>query len=109
MLVASGMGRDGHFYLTNLKMSLTNLKNINYQEDAFWNLFRFMSGGPLCGQDVFFAVTPDFCTEVQVAADGQISLGFLITISFDTIPTFFHESTRTKRPAHTGRTYRFAA
>jgi hypothetical protein len=36
-----------------------NLRNIKYQQDAFWNLFQFFSGERFPGL-AFFAVTPNF-------------------------------------------------
>jgi hypothetical protein len=47
---------------------LTNLKNINWKEAAFWNLFRFVSGRRFTGK-TFYAVTPSFaekCKEVLI-------------------------------------------
>jgi hypothetical protein len=38
---------------------LTNLNRVNWQEAAFWNLFRFVSGTRFSGK-TFFAVTPSF-------------------------------------------------
>lgn len=38
---------------------ITNLKNINYKEAAFWNLFHFYAGKAFPGK-TFFAVTPEF-------------------------------------------------
>jgi hypothetical protein len=38
---------------------LTNLNRVNWQEAAFRNLFRFVSGTPFSGK-TFFAVTPSF-------------------------------------------------
>jgi hypothetical protein len=38
---------------------ITNLKNITYQESAFWNLFQFYSGKQFPGK-TFYAVTPGF-------------------------------------------------
>ena len=58
MLVASGMAGMAILF-DEFEDVLTNLNNINYQEDAFWNLFRFMSGDHFTGK-TFFAVTPAF-------------------------------------------------
>jgi len=38
---------------------ISNLKRINYQEAAFWNLFKFYRSKDFSGK-AFFAVTPDF-------------------------------------------------
>lgn len=38
---------------------LYNLSNKNYQQSAFWNLFKFFSGTQFSG-GAFFAVTPEF-------------------------------------------------
>jgi hypothetical protein len=50
---------------------LTNLKNINWKEGAFWNLFRFVSGDRFTGK-TFYAVTPSFaqkCKNVLIEKD----------------------------------------
>lgn len=38
---------------------ITNLRRINYQEAAFWNLFHFYAGKMFPGK-TFYAVTPEF-------------------------------------------------
>jgi hypothetical protein len=38
---------------------ITNLRRINYQETAFWNLFHFYAGKMFPGK-TFYAVTPEF-------------------------------------------------
>ncbi len=65
---------------------LTNLNRVNWQEAAFWNLFRFVSGNRFSGK-TFFAVTPSFvekCKSCLVAKDRwDIDLG-----EFDALPQF---------------------
>ncbi len=70
MLVASGMAGLAILF-DEFEDVLTNLSNINHQEDAFWNLFRFMSGDRFAGK-TFFAVTPAFtkkCKERLIEKD----------------------------------------
>ncbi len=43
---------------------LNNLKRVDYQEAAFWNLFRFYSGKQFPGM-TFFAVTPEFAAKCK--------------------------------------------
>ena len=64
MLVASGMAGLAILF-DEFEDVLTNLNNITYQEDAFWNLFRFTSGDRFAGK-TFFAVTPAFTEKCKV-------------------------------------------
>lgn len=43
---------------------ITNLTNVRYQEDAFWNLFEFFAGKSFTGL-THFAVTPDFAEKCK--------------------------------------------
>jgi hypothetical protein len=65
---------------------LTNLNRVNWQEAAFWNLFRFVSGNRFSGK-TFFAVTPSFvekCKTCLIERDRwDIDLG-----EFDSLPQF---------------------
>ena len=65
---------------------LTNLNRVNWQEAAFWNLFRFVSGTRFSGK-TFFAVTPSFvekCKACLIEKDRwDIDLS-----DFDALPHF---------------------
>lgn len=65
---------------------LTNLNRVNWQEAAFWNLFRFVSGTRFSGK-TFFAVTPSFvekCKACLIEKDRwDIDLS-----DFDALPQF---------------------
>lgn len=73
---------------------LTNLVRVNWQEAAFWNLFRFVSGIRFSGK-TFFAVTPSFvekCKCCLIERDRwDIDLG-----EFDALP-YFEMSPLTKK------------
>lgn len=43
---------------------LNNLSRVNWQESAFWNLFRFYAGKQFPGM-TFFAVTPEFAAKCK--------------------------------------------
>lgn len=65
---------------------LTNLKKINFQEAAFWNLFLFFSGKRFPGKS-FYAVTPAFtnkCKELLLMK-GKWDFDYS---RFDLLPTF---------------------
>ncbi len=65
---------------------LTNLGRINWQEAAFWNLFRFVSGDRFEGK-TFYAVTPSFakkCKELLIEKD-RFDFDFN---QFDHLPIF---------------------
>ena len=49
---------------------LTNLNRVNWQEAAFWNLFRFVSGTRFSGK-TFFAVTPSFVEKCKSCLTGK--------------------------------------
>jgi hypothetical protein len=65
---------------------ITNLNNIAYQEDAFWNLFKFWSDPELCGLTVF-AVTPAFASKCKtlLMQKGRWNRDYS---SFERLPTF---------------------
>lgn len=65
---------------------LTNLKRVDYQEAAFWNLFRFYAGKEFPGM-TFFAVTPDFvrkCKEL-LSRKGSVEFDYK---RFEALPSF---------------------
>ena len=68
---------------------LTNLKNIQYKETAFWNLFLFMGGQRFPGR-TFYAVTPDFVTNCKTLLVDKGRLDFDLS-RFDKLPTFSME------------------
>lgn len=65
---------------------LNNLKNINYQEDAFWNLFQFFSGNQFPGGG-FFAVTPEFSEKCKNLLMKKNRFNYDFS-RFDELPTF---------------------
>ncbi len=85
MLVASGMAGLAVFF-DEFEDILTNLNNINYEEDAFWNLFRFMSGDRFAGK-TFFAVTPAFTEKCKARLMEKDHWDFDYS-QFDELPTF---------------------
>lgn len=85
MLVASGMTGMAVLF-DEFEDVLTNLNNINYQVDAFWNLFRFMSGDRFAGK-TFFAVTPAFIEKCKARLMEKDHWDFDYS-QFDNLPTF---------------------
>ncbi|MDR1777745.1 MAG: ATP-binding protein [Desulfovibrio sp.] len=65
---------------------ITNLKNIKYQESAFWNLFEFYSGKKFSGKS-FYAVTPEFADKCRQILQNKGKWGFDFTM-FDKLPKF---------------------
>lgn len=65
---------------------LTNLKNINWKESAFWNLFRFVSGDRFTGK-TFYAVTPSFAQKCKAILIERDRWDFDYD-QFDDLPTF---------------------
>jgi hypothetical protein len=65
---------------------LTNLKNINWKESAFWNLFRFVSGDRFTGK-TFYAVTPSFAKKCKDLLIEKDRWDFDYS-QFDHLPTF---------------------
>lgn len=63
-----------------------NIKNINHQEAAFWNLFDFYMGDEFKGM-TYFAVTPDFARKCKtlLLRKGRYDYDYSL---FDKIPTF---------------------
>ena len=85
MLVASGITGMAILF-DEFEDVLTNLNNINYQEDAFWNLFRFMSGDRFTGK-TFFAVTPAFTEKCKARLMEKDHWDFDYS-QFDRLPAF---------------------
>ena len=65
---------------------ITNLRNINYEEAAFWNLFQFYRGHAFSGM-TFFAVTPDFVQKCVTRLIEKDRWDY-DTAQFEQIPTF---------------------
>lgn len=65
---------------------LTNLNNITYQENAFWNLFQFFSGKRFSG-GAFFAVTPEFVQKCKDLLMRKNRFDYDFS-RFDALPTF---------------------
>jgi len=65
---------------------VSNLKNIKYQEDAFWNLFEFYSGKQYPGMS-FYAVTPDFAQKCKDLLLDKDRWDFDYS-RFEKLPTF---------------------
>jgi len=65
---------------------ITNLPNIAYQQDAFWNLFQFYSGKSFPGK-TFYAVTPEFVEKckIRLLLKGKWDYDFS---RFEVLPTF---------------------
>ncbi|MEW6573753.1 MAG: BREX system ATP-binding domain-containing protein [Bacillota bacterium] len=63
-----------------------NLRNISYQQSAFWNLFEFYSGRQFPGLS-FFAVTPDFARKCKGVLLKKNVWDFDYS-RFDQLPTF---------------------
>ncbi len=80
-------GLDGFVILFDeFEDVLTNLGRINWQEAAFWNLFRFVSGDRFEGK-TFYAVTPSFakkCKDLLIQKD-RFDFDYE---QFDHLPTF---------------------
>jgi hypothetical protein len=66
---------------------VTNLRNITYQESAFWNLFQFYAGKQFPGLS-FFAVTPEFVNKciTLFLNKGRYESNYQALVK--TIPTF---------------------
>lgn len=65
---------------------ITNLKNISYQETAFWNLFRFYNGKAFPGK-TFYAVTPEFVEKCKRLLSQKRRWDFDFS-RFDALPTY---------------------
>lgn len=65
---------------------ITNLNNIKWQEDAFWNLFQFDRGRNFPGM-TFFAVTPEFVQKCVARLIQKDRWDYDIA-QFKQIPTF---------------------
>ncbi|MCB5224662.1 MAG: BREX system ATP-binding domain-containing protein [Candidatus Cloacimonadaceae bacterium] len=65
---------------------ITNLKNIKYQEAAFWNLFHFYFGKKFPGK-TFFAVTPEFADKCKTTLLLKQRWDFDYT-RFDELPMY---------------------
>jgi hypothetical protein len=65
---------------------ITNLKNVSYQEAAFWNLFHFYSGKYFPGK-TFYAVTPEFVEKCKIILFIKRRLDFDFS-RFDALPRF---------------------
>ena len=65
---------------------ITNLRNISYEEKAFWNLFYFYAGKRFQGK-TFFAVTPEFVEKCKVRLLDKERWGFDLS-RFDKLPKF---------------------
>lgn len=63
-----------------------NLKRINHQEAAFWNLFQFYFGSQFQGL-TFFAVTPDFVVKCKQLLLNKNRWDYDYSL-FDKLPTF---------------------
>lgn len=63
-----------------------NLKNINYQQAAFWNLFEFYKGKKFDGM-TYFAVTPDFARKCKTLLTQKGVWDYDYTL-FERLPTF---------------------
>ena len=85
MMVASGFTGMSILF-DEFEDVLTNLGRINYQEAAFWNLFRFVSGDRFTGK-TFFAVTPSFAEKCKQLLMEKDRWDFDYR-RFDQLPTF---------------------
>ena len=65
---------------------ITNLRNISYEEKAFWNLFYFYAGKRFQGK-TFFAVTPEFVEKCKERLLDRERWGFDLS-RFDKLPKF---------------------
>jgi len=65
---------------------VTNLRNIGYQEAAFWNLFQFYAGKQFPGLS-FYAVTPEFVEKCVTLLIGKGRWDYDYA-RFKVIPTF---------------------
>jgi hypothetical protein len=65
---------------------ITNLRNISYQESAFWNLFTFYAGEKFTGT-TFFAVTPEFSNKCKTRLIERQRWHYDYQ-RFDHLPTF---------------------
>ncbi len=63
-----------------------NLRRIDYQEAAFWNLFQFYFGSQFQGL-TFFAVTPDFVVKCKQLLLSKDRWDYDYSL-FDKLPTF---------------------
>lgn len=65
---------------------ITNLRNVAYQEAAFWNLFHFYAGKQFPGK-TFYAVTPEFVEKCKnrLVQKGKWDFDFS---RFDSLPKF---------------------
>ncbi len=65
---------------------VTNLRNVKFQEDAFWNLFVFYSGKQFPGK-TYFAVTPEFVAKCKKLLVDKDRWDFDLS-RFDALPSF---------------------
>lgn len=65
---------------------ITNLRRINYQEAAFWNLFHFYAGKMFPGK-TFYAVTPEFIEKCKTVLLLKQRWDFDYT-RFDKLPMY---------------------
>jgi hypothetical protein len=65
---------------------ITNLRNISYEEKAFWNLFYFYAGKRFQGK-TFFAVTPEFVEKCKERLLDKERWDFDLS-RFDKLPNF---------------------
>src|SRR5207245_1103641 len=72
---------------------LTNLKNIDHKQSAFWNLFQFYEGKRFPGVS-FFAVTPEFVHKCKVELQSK-GLWDYDYSQFEKLPTFEMSPLRT--------------
>ncbi|HPD61127.1 MAG TPA: DUF2791 family P-loop domain-containing protein, partial [Thermodesulfobacteriota bacterium] len=65
---------------------IQNLKNVRFQQMAFWNLFEFYLGGQFDGM-TYFAVTPDFAQKCKMMLLDKGIWDYDFSM-FDKLPTF---------------------
>lgn len=65
---------------------ITNIRRIDHQEAAFWNLFHFYANKQFKGKS-FFAVTPEFSKKCQELLQGKGRWDYDFSL-FDRLPTF---------------------
>jgi hypothetical protein len=85
--LASAAGLKGVIILFDeFEDVLNNIKNINHQQAAFWNLFQFYDGKKFPGM-TFFAVTPEFVHKCKklLLDKGYWDYDYS---QFESIPTF---------------------
>ena len=85
--IAKAAGHSGLVLLFDeFEDVITNLRRIDYQERAFYNLFRFFSGEHFGGSS-YFAVTPEFVDKckTRLLAKGRWDFDYS---TFDALPAF---------------------